>query len=451
MASSPDQLQLLRLFQKAAPPSFFQQLCEEHGYEFRRGVYSVAVVVWLMIWQRLQGNRSLATAVQCLIHGGAGDLVVDCKRWTDDQVSGATGGYCQARQKLPKLIASQVSERIVEQLQTEMREGWKGLQRPVFVIDGSTLQLQHEPGLKKAFSPGRNQHGENHWPVMRIVVFHDVFSGLALRPSWGAMYGDTAVSEQALAEQAVERLPGDAVVLADGNFGIFAFAHAVQQSQRPMILRLTRARAQKILGIELVQGTDRKVVWRASRWDRDAHPQLPEQAGVEGRVIVCANPSRPEELLYLFTTLDLPGKEIVGIYKLRWNVETDLRSLKRTVGLHQLSSKSLDMVEKELLLAMAAYDLVRAVMCLAARRANLTPRQLSFSFVQTLLEAALPGLDHAASEGEYQLRLDRMLRYAAQGKLPNRSRRRSYPREVWGRGGRFPTRKRIIENGGPTK
>jgi len=449
--ASPDQLQLLRLFQKAAPSSFFLQLCEEHGYEFRRGVYSVAVVVWLMIWQRLQGNRSLAAAVQCLLHGGAGDLVGDCKRWTQDQVSGATGGYCQARQKLPKLIASQVSERIVEQLQTEMREGWKGLQRPVFVIDGSTLQLKHEPELIKAFSPGRNQHGENHWPVMRIVVFHDVFSGLALRPGWGAMYGDRAVSEQALAEQAVERLPGDAVVLADGNFGIFAFAYAVQQSQRPMILRLTQARAQKILGSALVEGTDRKVVWRASRWDRDAHPQLPEQALVEGRVIVCANPSRPEELLYLFTTLDLPGKEILGIYQLRWNVETDLRSLKRTVGLHQLRSKSLDMVEKELLLAMAAYNLVRAVMCLAARRANLTPRQLSFSFVQTVVEAALPGLDHATSEEEYQRRLDRMLRYAAQGKLPHRSQRRSYPREVWGRGGHFPRRKRIIENGGSTK
>jgi hypothetical protein len=163
------------------------------------------------------------------------------------------------------------------------------------------------------------------------------------------------------------------------------------------------------------------------------------------------NPSRPNELLYLFTTLGLPVEEVREIYKLRWNIETDLRSLKRTVGLHQLSSKSVDMVEKELLLAIAAYNLVRAVMCLAARRVNLTPRQLSFSFVQTVVEAALPGLDNAASDEEYQQRLDRMLRYAAQGKLPNRSRVRSYPREVWGRGGHFPRRKRIVENGGQKK
>jgi hypothetical protein len=447
----PDAFQLFRLFQKAVPSWFFRELCQKHGYGLRQGIYSTCVVVWLMMWQRLQGNRSLTAAVQYLLQCDVKDLQTDCQRWTQDKVSAATGSYCQARQKLPTLIVSEVTERIVGQLRAEMQEGWQGLMRPVFVIDGTTLQLPHTPELKKAYSPGHNQHGENHWPMMRVVVFHDVFSGLALQPAWGAMYGAAPVSEQGLAEQALERLPADAVVLGDGNFGIFAFAYAVQQSQRPMILRLTQARAQKIVEGQLVEGMDRKVVWRPSRWDRNAHSQLPAEASVEGRVMICANPCRSDELLYLWTTLDLPVEEILGIYKLRWRVETDLRSLKRTVGLHQLSSKSPDMVEKELLLAVAAYNLVRAVLCLAARRANLTPRQLSFSFVQTVVEAALPGLDHATTEEEYQRRLERMLRYAAQGKLPNRSRSRSYPREVWGRGGHFPTRKRVIENGGPTK
>ena len=449
--NSPDTFQLLRLFQKVAPTWFFHDLCQKYGYKFRDSVYSAPVVVWLMIWQRLQGEQTLVAAVQHLLQGGAGDLVSESKRWTEETVSAATGSYCQARQRLPKLIAGEVMERMVEQLRAEMQEGWVGLQRPVVVIDGTTLRLQHTPELVKGFSPGRNQHGENHWPIMRIVVFHDVFSGLALRPSWGPMYGDEAVSEQELAEQALNRLPTEAVVLADGNFGIFAFAYKTQQGRRPMVLRLTLTRAQKISEGELVEGTDRRVIWRASRWDRKAHPELPESAIVEGRLLVCANPSRPNELLYLFTTLDLPAEEIVGMYKLRWNVETDLRSIKRTVGLQQLSSKGMDMVEKELLLAIAAYNLVRAVMCLAARRANLSPRQLSFSFVQTVVNAALAGLDHAATEAEYQQQLDRMLRYAAQGKLPNRSRSRSYPRKIWGEGARFPTHQRGVDDGGQTK
>jgi hypothetical protein len=409
------------------------------------------VVVWLMIWQRLPGNHGLAAAVQYLLQGGAQDLLNDCKRCTQDEVSAAPGGYCRARQNLPKLIVSEVTDRIVEQLRPEMQEGWKGLKRPVFVVDGTTVPLPHSTELVKAFPPGSNQHGENHWPVMQIVVFHDVFSGLALRPSWGPMYGDGAVSEQALAAQALERVPADGVVLGDGNFGIFYFAYKLQQSQRQSILRLTQARARKILGSELTEGTDRKVVWKVSRWDRTGHPELPEGCTVEGRLLVCANPSRHGELLYLFTTLDLPAEEILEIYGLRWNVETDLRTLKRMVGLQQISSKSVEMVEKELLLGMAAYNLVRAVMCLAARRANLTPRQLSFSFVQRVVEAALPGLDNAANEEEYQRRMERLLRIAAQGKLPHRTRKRSYPRVVWGKGGRFPTRQRAVKNGETTK
>jgi len=35
----------------------------------------------------------------------------------------------------------------------------------------------------------------------------------------------------------------------------------------------------------------------------------------------------------------------LALHKLRWNVETDLRSLKRRVGLHQVTSKSKAMVE----------------------------------------------------------------------------------------------------------
>jgi hypothetical protein len=439
-------LDVFHLFQRAVPAWFLHELCGKQGYGFRQGIYNAGVVIWLMIWQRLQGNRSQQAAVQYLLQRGAGEMQIDCKRWNEDRVSSATGSYSTARQRLPGPIVREVTERMVAQLRVEMEEGWEGLQRPVFMVDGTTLQLQHEPELIKAYSPGRNQHGENHWPVMQILVIHDVYSGLALAPGWGPMYGDAAVSEQALAAAALDKLPPDAVVLGDANFGVFAFACAVHQSGRPMILRLTRPRAQNILGEDLKEGTSRKIVWRPSRWDRKSHPQLPEQASVEGRVLACPHPTCPGELLYLFTVLELPADQILGIYKLRWRVETDLRSLKRTVGLHQLSSKSPDMVEKELLLAVAAYNLVRAVMCLAARRVGIEPRQLSFAFVQAVVEAALPGLDNASSEEEYERRLERMLRFAAQGKLPHRTRKRSYPREVWGRGAKFPARRRSAES-----
>jgi hypothetical protein len=42
---------------------------------------------------------------------------------------------------------------------------------------------------------------------------------------------------------------------------------------------------------------------------------------------------------------------------------------------------------------------------MAARRAQVTPRQLSFSFVQTVVEAALPALSSASSAAEYSYQL----------------------------------------------
>ena len=209
-----------------------------------------------------------------------------------------------------------------------------------------------------------------------------------------------------------------------------------------MLFRLTATRAQKVLGGKgLRPARRRKVEWEASRWDRQAHPGLPAGAVVKGWVVTCRNPARQKEILYFFTTLDLKPSRILALYKLRWNIETDLRSLKRTVGLHQLPSQSKAMVEKDVLMAFSAYNVVRAVMYLSASAASLTPRQLSFSTAQDAVMAAWPYLQHAHSQAEWHDELQRLLQVVAQTKLPNRSGWRSYPREIWGRGGHFPFRR----------
>ena len=60
----PESGPLRKLFQRIAPASFFHELCQKFGYGLREGIYSANVVVWLMIYQRLHHNRTLAAAVQ---------------------------------------------------------------------------------------------------------------------------------------------------------------------------------------------------------------------------------------------------------------------------------------------------------------------------------------------------------------------------------------------------
>jgi hypothetical protein len=146
-------------------------------------------------------------------------------------------------------------------------------------------------------------------------------------------------------------------------------------------------------------------------------------------------------ILYFFTTLGLPVEQILQLYGQRWDIETDLRSLKQTIQLEMLRCRSVEMIAKELILSIVGYNLVRAVMNAAAEQHDLDPRRLSFSRCQDVVNAALPRLETAATPAEYQARLRRMLRLVASCKLPDRSQRPTTPRHVWGHACKFPKRK----------
>jgi putative transposase len=208
-----------------------------------------------------------------------------------------------------------------------------------------------------------------------------------------------------------------------------------------VLLRLTDVRARKLAGTFSEAG-EREVVWAASRWDGGKRRKFEDGSQVRGRVIAARiGRGQSRKWLFLFTTLALPAEEIVALYGRRWNIETDLRSLKRTVGLHHIVAKSTDMLEKELLMATSAYNFVRAVMCMAARRSRIDPRQLSFTGVLNVVNCAWSKLIHATSKRAHDQEFFRVLDLAAQCTLPKRSKRRTYERLIWRRPASFPCRK----------
>jgi len=274
-------------------------------------------------------------------------------------------------------------------------------------------------------------------------VAHDLDTGLAMRPQWGPLHGEQAVSEQGLLEQALDRLPSQAVVAGDANFGVFSVAYAAAQRGHPVVLRLTTARAQRLAGGPLRDGIHRRIQWRPTRDDRRSHPELPVDACVVGRLIVRqVQPSDASKafLLALFTTLEAKPGKIVSLYGNRWNIETDLRSLKGTLQLEQLTCTSPEMVAKEIVVAMLDYNLVRTITYLAAQKAGLSPRAFSFTRVRNVINAFAPLIANAQDQREGRRLFDKMMYYVGQAKLPKRK-RPSYPRAVWGRPQVYPKRK----------
>jgi hypothetical protein len=441
------------MYQRLLPAPFVQQLQDQAGIRQNNRVYTFLVVMWLLIVQRLHGGAPLETAVLELLRGlPASFWPRTCKRLQNWQqrrksLSSHSGAYNQARQALPLTVVQQSCDRIFEQLTAHLhRPGTVPASGTrAFFFDGTSVRLAHSAALCQSYPPGSNQHGEAHWPLLRMLVAHDLQTGLAMRPEWGPMHGARAVSEQQLLEAAIGRLPSGSVVVGDSNFGVFsvAYAAAVQHSYA-VLLRLTTARAQRMAGGPLQDGIDRPVVWTPSRADRRSHPSLPADACVKGRLIV--RQVQPDNgaapfLLALFTTLRIDQDEVLRLYGQRWNIETDLRTLKSTLQLEQLSCSTPEMAAKELYMAMAAYNLVRAVTCLAAERSGIPPRGYSFTQVRRVIEAFTPIVATAKNEQEAQGYFDLMMYYVGQAKLPKRQRKRpSYPRAVWNKGESFPNR-----------
>jgi hypothetical protein len=143
---------------------------------------------------------------------------------------------------LPLSTVQQSCDRIFEQLVARSQPAGSGPASRAFVLDGTSMRLAHSPALCELYPPGRNLHGEGHWPLLRVLVVHDVDTGLAMRPEWGAMHGPGAVSEQALLETAIDRLPSRSTLIGDANFGVFSVAWAAAQRGHPVLLRLTAQR-----------------------------------------------------------------------------------------------------------------------------------------------------------------------------------------------------------------
>jgi hypothetical protein len=438
-----DSSAIFDLYLRLAPAELFRLLQRQIGVTVRNGIYSARLVMWMMINQRLHARGTLASSVEQLVQGRFDPLLSRCKRVQEKRIAVSTGGYCQARQHLPKLLVSRSMDELIERLRSRLLEVGSRLPRRVYLLDGSSLQLEHEPELLKAYPPASNQHGKSHWPVIRLVVLHDLETGLAERPYWGPLNGSRAVSEQALAERVMQHVPAGSVIIGDRNFGIFSTAYSAQQQGLAVVGRLTAARAKSLMGGPISRVGDYPVCWRPSRWDGKGQRHWPADAGVEGRLIAWrVGRGKHKQWLYLFTTLSLPAEEVVELYGRRWNIETDLRSLKQTVRLQRITVQSADMMEKELLVAVMAYNLVRAIMFLAANRAKIDVRQLSFTYACNIVLDGYPKVLAAYGAKRQQQELEGIIDLVARCRLPQRTKRRSFPREVWGRGYRFPIRRR---------
>src|SRR5208283_6071632 len=130
------------LYQQIAPAELFRLLQRQMGVIVRHGIYSARVAIWMMINQRLQARGTLASSVEQLAQGRFDPLLSRCKRVQESRIALSTGGYCQARQHLPKLLVSRSMDELIERLRSRLTESGSRLAQRVYLLDGSSVQLE---------------------------------------------------------------------------------------------------------------------------------------------------------------------------------------------------------------------------------------------------------------------------------------------------------------------
>lgn len=394
-------------------------------------VYTTGVVLWMLVSQRMNPERSLESAVKRLIDTQP-DFLPRNKRLTEKTLSRATGGYSRARSRLQRNAAQWFAERVRDSLIGATAPSFD--QRRVYLVDGTTITLAPEPALRREFPPASNQHGVGVWPVALLVVAHELSSGAALIPSVGAMYGAHAVSETALVRDLFVQMPADGIVMADAGFGIFAVAWDARQTNRDFVFRLTDSRftAWRRKATVVASGgnwTTSSLTWRPSAKERQAHPDLPLDAVIEVRLHEIR--IHDDLTLCLVTSLPHTAEELSELYRHRGDVETDIRNLKVVLNTERIEAKSVEMFHKELLTSLVAYNLVTQFRRQAAALIAEPPRRMSFKSTWTTFHIFLWSSQAKDSSG-WRAKYRQALLIATQDKLPNRP-GRSFDREAYPR------------------
>lgn len=450
----PNPEEILLIYQELLPRPKIKELVKASGITLYWRLLTPLVVLWMMIFQRLNSDHTCDAAISHL-HTGAVDTIDPedeheeplSKRFTSEN----TSSYVQGRNRLPlsvlQGILQYVAQRIRGWLQDEQAEKgtWKG--HIVRLLDGTTYRLRPRGDLVETYGQAKNQHGDSYWVIVRSVAAFCLWTQSAVACAEGP--GDK--SEPAMVKEVMAQDDAEnSLYIGDRNFGVYRVVQVADHYHKEVILRLKATAAKRLQRASgrcrlLRPGEECLVSWAPT-------PQIKVEPGlstapIEGRLIYARierNGFRPIDL-YIFTTLldpvQYPAEDICQLYGQRLQVEIDYRHIKTTMEMEEFDVHSAAMFRKELAAGLLAYNLICASMVKAAMIGDLPPSKLSFSRcwrrVRDVLLKGVPAWVY--EQGSVQ---DYLLTRLAKCKLPHQPNKVRYePRKVRRRPAVFPALK----------
>lgn len=367
-------------------PDLVLATCRAAGLRWRNRVLDPLTTVRLFVLQVLHGN----TAVSHLRH-------LHPEPFTDS-------AYCQARARLP-LAALQHLLRGLLAAVRPLLDGddgrWRG--HRTFHVDGSGFSMPDTPELQAAFGQPGGQAAGCGFPVAHMLALFHAGLGFLLN----VLAAPLCTHDLALVGLLHAELAAGDVLVGDRAFCSFAHLallsrrklHGVFRAHQRLRIDFRPGRPHNRPGKKGRKGlptsrwrrrlgpTDQLVEWlkpkARPRWmGAETFAALPASLLVRELRYRVDRPGFRTKVVTLVTTLvdpeAYPREALAELYRQRWRVETDLRHLKRTLGMDTLRCETTDGVLKELAVFALVYNLVRLVMCAAARRQGEPVDRISF-------------------------------------------------------------------------
>jgi hypothetical protein len=379
-------------FANLLPEAFIVQLLDELGVEFRDRDYPPLVVLAMFLGQCSDADPSLQQAVARRIAQRVAEAGPAC--------SSNTGAYSRARQRLPEKVLAELTKYTGKELMTQAPAEWSWHDRTVKVVDGSTASMPDTKANQKEYPQPSSQKPGLGFPMVRFVVIFALAVGTVLDAAF-CPYQGKENSELALFRRLHDGLQAGDIVLADRYFCSFFDIAELQRRRIDVVMRQHQKRKTDFRrGVRLGK-YDHLVLWkkpaRPDWMDEETYQQYPDEMVIrELRVHVRGRHRKVRSrTITIATTLcdheEYRKADLAELYRLRWQAELNLRSLKTVMQMDVLRGKSPEMVRKEMWAHFLAYNLVRKVMCQAANEFGLKPWKISFKgTMQTLNAFAMP-------------------------------------------------------------
>ena len=386
----------------------WQAAFDRHNIDFGRdedSIYTPAITLWGLISQVFfkAENRSCKAAVTRIASLWAVLGKVVCRT--------NTGAYCRARLKIPFEVVRDIARQLA--LSTEVAfeqqaaDKYEGEVHPVvakvqsqpitgrvLLVDGFTVTAADTPENQEEFPQNPTQQEGLGFPIIRGVSLISMVTGLIfdvmLGPYAGKQSGETALLWKMLGQLQ----PGDTLV-ADCFYCSYWLIAACQNIGVHIVMKNHDKRDDDPLGARRIDKHQRVTVWlrpqRPAWMSEQEYDELPRQ--IEIRLVdVIIEQAGFRSKKYTIATTMVETKVysrdwITSIYRSRWLVELDIRSIKCSLDMDIIRAKTPAMVKTEIWSCLLAYNLIRMKMLQSCAVNGRMPRTLSFTTTLQLLAA----------------------------------------------------------------